>query len=458
MKTTSKKVTKVSTKRVENEKVYNLTTSQGKVFVNDILASNSGGLGTPPHERVEPGLIHKSHNGVLYCDEIGTLEIRTQQKLLTAIQDGKLAITGQSELSSGAMVRTEPVPCNFVLVASGNFETVRSIHPALRSRIQGMGYEVYMKETMSDTIQNRRKLARFVAQEVIKDRKIPHFKKEAVEEVIYEAQRRADRKGHLTLRLRELGGLVRAAGDIAKETNERFVSAETVRKAKKLGRTLENQMSDMYVEERKQYKIIETSESKVGRVNGLAVINKRSGIVMPIESDVVPAFSRREGKIIATGQLRIIAREAVQNVSAIIKKYVGKDISSYDFHIQFVGAYSGVEGDSASISIATSVFSAFENVPIRQDTAMTGSLTVRGKVLPVGGVTSKIEAGSDAGIKRFIIPFHNKGDVKIEERYKGQVEIIPVKTFNEVLREAIPKEYHDVVKRYEDISQERNSI
>ncbi|MCK4844684.1 MAG: ATP-dependent protease LonB, partial [Candidatus Heimdallarchaeota archaeon] len=303
----------------------------------------SGGLGTPPHERVEAGLIHKSHMGVLYCDEIGTLEMRTQQKMLTAMQEGKLQITGQSELSSGAMVRTDAVPCNFVLIAAGNMETTRNMHPALRSRIQGSGYEVFMDDTMPDSPENRRKLARFCAQEISKDKKIPHFTKDAVEEIIYESQRRANKKGHLTLRLRELGGLIRAAGDLGKEKNEQLVTAETVRLAKTIARTLENQISDNYARDKKMYKIIEVEGTKVGRVNGLAVINQRSGIVMPIESEVVPAFSQKEGKIIATGQLRIIAREAVQNISALVKKFVGTDISNFDYHIQFVGAYAGVE-------------------------------------------------------------------------------------------------------------------
>ena len=414
----------------------------------------SGGLGTPPHERVEAGLIHKSNLGVLYSDEIGTLEMRTQQKLLTAMQEGKLQITGQSELSSGAMVRTEPVPCKFVLIAAGNIETTRNMHPALRSRIQGSGYEVYMRDTMPDTLENRRKLARFCAQEIVKDRRIPHFTHGAVEEIIYEAQRRADRKNQLTLRLRELGGLIRAAGDLAKEKDESLVTAETVRLSKTLARTLENQISDSYADDRKLYKIFETEDVIAGRVNGLAVINQRSGIVMPIEAEVVPAFSRREGKIVATGQLRIVAREAVQNVSAIVKKYVGKDISDYDYHIQFVGAYAGVEGDSASISIAVAIISAMEKAPIRQDTAMTGSLTVRGVVIPVGGVTAKIEAAADAGIKRVIIPIQNFEDVKIEERYKGKVEIIPVRNFHEVLREALSSEFHYVADKYEELALE----
>jgi len=453
MRFKTQKIKNVTIKKVKEE-AYNFTTTTGNLIVSDILCSNSGGLGTPPHERVEAGLIHKSHLGVLYCDEIGTLEMKTQQKLLTAMQEGKLQITGQSELSSGAMVRTEPVPCKFVLVAAGNIETTRNMHPALRSRIQGSGYEVYMQDTMPDTPENRRKLARFVAQEVNKDRKIPHFSKEAVEEIIYEAQRRANKKGHLTLRLRELGGLIRAAGDLAKELGEEIVSAEIVRKAKHIARTLESQISDSYVSVRKLYNIIEIEGARVGRVNGLAVINQRSGIVMPIEAEVVPAFSQREGKIIATGQLRIIAREAVQNVSALVKKYVGKDIANYDYHIQFVGAYEGVDGDSASISIATAIISALEKAPVRQDTAMTGSLTVRGIVIPVGGVTAKIEAAAEAGIKRVIIPIQNVDDVKLEERYEDKIEIIPVKTFDEVLREAFPSEYSYIADKYKELSKE----
>jgi len=151
--------------------------------------------------------------GVLFIDEIANLKPESQQELLTAIQEKKYPITGQSERSAGAMVRTEAVPCDFILVAAGNFETIKNMHPALRSRIRGYGYEVYMNDTMRDTKENRLKIARFVAQEVKKeDGKIPHFSKEAVMSIIQEARRMASRKGHLTIRLRELGGLIRAAG------------------------------------------------------------------------------------------------------------------------------------------------------------------------------------------------------------------------------------------------------
>ena len=397
----------------------------------------SGGLGTPAHERVEPGMIHRANKGVLFIDEVATLNIKMQQNLLTAMQEKRMPITGQSELSSGAMVRTEPVPCDFILVAAGNLDTVDKMHPALRSRIRGYGYEVYMRTTMPDTIENRRKLVRFVAQEVVKDGKIPHFTKDAVEEIVREAQKRAGRKGHLTLRLRDLGGIIRAAGDIAIREGAKYVTREHVFKALQLAKPLEKQLADWYIERKKEYQVIKTEGGEIGRVNGLAVISEQSGIVLPIEGVVAPAASKEEGKIIVTGKLGEIAKEAIQNVSAIIKRYKGEDISRYDIHVQFLQTYEGVEGDSASISVATAVISALEEIPVKQDVAMTGSLSVRGEVLPVGGVTPKIEAAIEAGIKQVIIPKANEQDVFLGADKAEKIEINPVETIDQVLQIAL---------------------
>ncbi len=397
----------------------------------------SGGLGTPAHERVEAGMIHKANKGVLYIDEIGTMKNKTQQELLTAMQEKKYSITGQSETSSGAMVRSQEVPCDFVLVASGNLQVLEGMHIALRSRIRGYGYEVFMKDAMPDNPENRDKLVQFVAQEVKKDGRIPHFGREAVAEIIREAQRRAGKKDSLTLKLRDLGGLVRAAGDIAKGEGADHVTVEHVISAKKLARTLEQQIADRYIGQRKKYKVFKSEGGEVGTVNGLAVIGDRSGIILPIVAEAAPAQSKEEGRIIATGKLGEIAKEAVQNVSALIKKHTGTDISSYDIHIQFLQAYEGVEGDSASVSVATAVVSSLENIPVDQSVALTGSLSVRGDVLPVGGVTGKIEAAAEAGIKKVLIPESNINDVLIEERYKNKIEIIPVSTLNEVLEHAL---------------------
>jgi len=397
----------------------------------------SGGLETPPHELIEAGGIHRANKGVLFIDEIATLSPISQQSLLTAIQEKKFAITGQSERSSGAMVRTDPVPCDFVLVAAGNLEVMKHMHPALRSRIRGYGYEIYMKDVMDDTPENCRKLAQFVAQEVEKDKKIPHFSRAAVMEIIKEARRRAGRSGKLTLKLRALGGLVRAAGDVAKSEGAPLVEVEHIRKAKKIAKTLEQQVADRYISMKKDYNVYLTEGTEIGRVNGLAVLGGESGVILPIVAEVAPAHSRDEGKIIATGKLQTIAREAIQNVSALIKKHTGRDISNYDVHIQFLQTYEGVEGDSASVSVATAVISALERIPVDQSTAMTGSLSVRGDVLPVGGISAKIEAAMAAGIKKVIIPAGNKKDIMVDRLEESGMEIVPVKNLSQVLENAL---------------------
>jgi len=392
---------------------------------------------------VEAGAIHKAHKGVLFVDEINILRIESQQSLLTAMQERRFSIVGQSERSSGAMVKTEAVPCDFLLVAAGNLDAVAGMHPALRSRIRGYGYEIYMKSTMRDTDANRMKLVRFVAQEVSKDKKIPHFDRLAVGEILREAQRRAGRRGQLTLRLRELGGLIRVAGDIAVEVGAPLVLAEHVVNAKRTARSLEQQVADRLIERGKEYRTFVTEGAVVGVVNGLAVLtadnslSEFSGLVLPIAAEVTPAQTKQGGKIVATGRLGELAKEAVENVSALIKRYTGEDISNHDIHVQFVGSREGTEGDSASISVATAVISALEEVEVDQGVAMTGSLSVRGQVLPVGGVTAKIEAAAEMGIRKVVIPKANMKDVLLEDRYVGRIEICPVETLKDVLEHAL---------------------
>jgi Lon-like ATP-dependent protease len=414
----------------------------------------SGGLGTPAHLRVEGGAVHKANKGVLYIDEIANLEPRAQQELLTSLQEKKCSITGQSEMSSGALVKTEPAPCDFVLVAAGNLQDIQKMHPALRSRIRGYGYEVYMESTMDDNEKNRELLIQFIAQEVKKDAKIPPFDASAIDEIINEARRRAGRKKKLTLILRDLGGIIRAAGDLAVENNKKIVTRADVINARSLSASIESQIVSRELEYRKDYSVIHVTGYAVGKVNGLAVVGNdvtNSGVVIPIVAEVTPAGSRSEGKFIPTGKLGKIATEAVKNVSAIIKKHMGRDIANYDMHVQFV-QMDGVEGDSASISIAVSIISAMENVPINQSVAMTGSLSVRGEVLPVGGVTSKVEAAINTGIKTIIIPHSNSNDIALgKDKLKG-IKIITVKTLADVLKYSLKE-----CKRKKEIIKELQS-
>jgi len=445
----------VSNYQKEHASFMDATGTHAGALLGDVRHDpfQSGGLETPAHDRVESGDIHKAHKGVLFIDEINTLSIESQQSLLTALQEKEYPITGQSERSSGALVKTEPVPCDFIMVAAGNLDAMEKMHPALRSRIKGYGYELFMRESMEDSPENRRNLVRFVAQEVMRDGHIPPFDKSAVDEVIREAQRRAGRKGHLTLKLRDLGGLIRVAGDIAHSDAVAVVTAKHVLAAKKIARSIEQQLADSYLERKKDYQLFKKNGGAIGRVNGLAVLGGDSGIVLPIIAEVTPAQSSSEGRVIATGMLKDIAKEAVQNVSAVIKNITGKNVTNHDIHIQFIGTYEGVEGDSASISIATAVISALEGIPIDQSVAMTGSLSVRGDVLPIGGVTYKIEAAAQAGIKKVIIPKSNEDDVLIEEAYKDRIQIVPVTSIIEVIEHSlIGPEKNRIMDKLQNIS------
>ena len=405
----------------------------------------SGGMETPAHDRVEPGAIHRANGGVLFIDEINLLRLEEQQALLTAMQERAFPISGRSERSSGALTKSEPVPCDFILIAAGNLDAIQGMHPALRSRIRGYGYEVYVNSVMPDTAANRKRMIRFISQEVRRDtgtsRQIPHFDRSGVALILREAQRRSGRRGKLSLRLRELGGLVRIAGDMACEDGSTLTSAKHVLAARSIAKPLEQQVADRMIERRQEYSLIVNSGQRCGRVNGLAVLgadsglSDYSGIMLPVEALVTPSQSSG-GKVFATGGLSDLAKESVTNVSAVIKKLTGKNVSDYDIHIQFVDTH-GVDGDSASITIATAVISALEDIPIRQDLAMTGSLSVRGEVLPIGGVTAKIEAAARLGIKAVVIPRANMQDVMLDSEWEGTIEVLPVDTLDEVMEHAL---------------------
>ncbi|MFH0971642.1 MAG: ATP-binding protein [Candidatus Micrarchaeota archaeon] len=206
-------------------------------------------IGSHPYERVNPGTIHEAHEGVLFIDELGALSY-LQRYLLTALQERKYAIVGRNPQSSGASVKVDDVPCDFVLIAASNMNDLQYIIPPMRSRIIGNGYEVLLDTHMPDTPANREKMLQFIAQEIRKDGKIPHATIDAANDIIEEARRRAklydNATDALTLRFRQLSGIVRLAGDIAKTEGAEFISGEFVKEATKRNRNIEEQMKEKY--------------------------------------------------------------------------------------------------------------------------------------------------------------------------------------------------------------------
>ena len=221
-------------------------------LLGDVRHDPYGGhpqLGTQPYDRVVAGAVHSAHQGVLFVDELPHLG-HLQRFILTAMQEKRFPIAGRNPQSAGASVRVESVPCDFIFVGACNIQDLPHILSPLRSRINGGGYEVLVETVMPDTEDNRLKLAQFVAQEIVMDARIPHASREAVVLVIEEAKKRAkvidNKDKSLTLRLRELGGLIRAAGDIAVIDKAELIEAKHIRDALKRARPVEEQIKERY--------------------------------------------------------------------------------------------------------------------------------------------------------------------------------------------------------------------
>ncbi len=220
-------------------------------LLGDIRHDPYGGhhnLGTPTYQRVLPGAVHEAHEGVLFIDELSTLG-NLQRYILTAMQDKAFPIVGRNPMSSGAAVRVEGVPCDFLFVGACNINDVKQIVPPLRSRIRGDGYEVLMNAYMEDNPENETKLMQFIAQEVLKDGKIPHADMEAVSRVVEEGRniaRRIDNVRGFTLRLRNLSGILKMAGDMAATEKSEFIGKKDVEIAIRESRPIEDKLREKY--------------------------------------------------------------------------------------------------------------------------------------------------------------------------------------------------------------------
>ncbi|MFH0861239.1 MAG: Lon protease family protein, partial [Candidatus Altiarchaeota archaeon] len=173
-----------------------------------------------------------------------------QNFILTAMQERKFPIIGRNPQSAGASVKVEDVPCDFIFVGACNIRDVQDLLSPLRSRILGNGYEILLETFIADTDENQNLMARFIAQEIIKDGKIPHATREAVELIVEEARKRAkvidDARGSLTLRLRDLGGVVRMGGDFAILEKSEYIEAKHIKESIEESKPIEYQLHERY--------------------------------------------------------------------------------------------------------------------------------------------------------------------------------------------------------------------
>lgn len=180
----------------------------------------------------------------------------------------------------------------------------------------------------------------------------------------------------------------------------------------------------------------ETDE--VGIVRGLAWTSV-GGDTLQIEVNLMPG----KGDFLLTGQLGDVMKESAQTgisyIRSVAEKYhIDVDFfKEHDIHIHIPEGAVPKDGPSAGITMATAMLSAITEVPVKADVAMTGEITLRGRVLPIGGLKEKLLAAKSAGIEKVLIPFENQADVEeMEKEITEGLEIVPVKTMEEVLKQA----------------------
>jgi Lon-like ATP-dependent protease len=401
----------------------------------------TGGLGTPEHQRVSAGDVHRAHMGILFIDEIKNLKPSGAVTLLTVLEDGQLAITLRSRWDEGntaAMaVATEPVPCMCFLVGAGNFDSIGQVHPALMDRIYGYGKVVRMNNDMFNNLTNRRKYVQFIAQEISRFHLIP-FSREACEEIVDEGRRRSNKRDGLTTRFRPMISIVKTAATLATMENCARVEGRHVKEAiEKHCKTIQKQILEHQMSERGKLLDIRPEGARLGQIYGLAVVSdpysgEMTGNVLTVKGFLDKRDNGRNNNLkgfykvtgIAKGGKQTFITDSVAKVRSVILQKYGADIAQdYFTHLDFAQAY-GVDGPSAGVTMTILLCSLIEGKLIRQDVAVTGEINVgvdgEIPVTAVGGLHEKIKAAEAWGFKKVVIPAKNfkhsidPGDYSIE--------------------------------------------
>ena len=183
------------------------------------------------------------------------------------------------------------------------------------------------------------------------------------------------------------------------------------------------------------------NEDLVGVVTGLAW-TEVGGELLTIEAVVMPG----KGNVANTGKLGDVMQESVQAARSFLRSRLLRygikptDFNKRDIHVHVPEGATPKDGPSAGVAMCTSIISALSGIPIRADVAMTGEITLRGRVLPIGGLKEKLLAALRGGIKTVLIPKDNEKDLAdIPENVKNELEIIPVETVDEVLKRALTR-------------------
>ena len=385
--------------------------------VHDPIYQGAGAMGQAGIPQPKPGAVTKAHGGVLFIDEIGELHPIQMNKLLKVLEDRKVYLESAYYNSEDPNIPfhihdifQNGLPADFRLIGATT-RGPESIPPALRSRC----LEIYFKALSPDEIKK-------VCENAMK--KISFDMEDGVLDVIAKYATNG----------REAVNIIQTAVGININEGRNKIRVSDI----------EWVINSGQYSPRPEKKICE--EPQVGYVNGLAVYGPNMGTILEIEASVSPADKGR-GKLTVTGivdeeeigsndgkkiKRKSMAKSSVENVLTVMKKHLDVNPWDFDIHLNFPGGVP-VDGPSAGIAVAVAVYSAITDTPVDNSIAMTGELSIRGKVMPVGGIVAKVEAAKAAGAKKVIIPKENYQHIL----NNIGVEIIAVEDIREVIEIAI---------------------
>jgi Lon-like ATP-dependent protease len=385
--------------------------------VHDPIYQGAGAMGVAGIPQPKPGAVTKAHGGILFIDEIGELHPIQMNKLLKVLEDRKVILESAYYNSEDSNIPSyihdifqNGLPADFRLVGATT-RTPQEIPPAIRSRCM----EIYFRPLLPEEIGQ-------IATNAIRKIGFPD-NKPAVEVV-----KRYATNG------REAVNVIQLAAGLALTDQRAELTAADV----------EWVVNSSQIPPRPERKI--PTEPRIGFVNGLAVYGPNLGTLLEIEVTAVPSDKPGKGTFTITGVVdeeeinggsktlrrKSMARGSVENVLTVLKR-LGMKPNNFDLHINFPGGVP-IDGPSAGIAMATAITSAMKLIPVDNKLAMTGEMSIHGKVKPIGGVVAKVEAAFQAGATTVIIPRENWQDIFAD--LEG-VAVIAVDTIEEVLEAAL---------------------
>lgn len=386
--------------------------------VHDPIYQGAGAMGQAGIPQPKQGAVTNAHGGVLFIDEIGELHPTQMNKLLKVLEDRKVYLESAYYNEENTQIPTHihdifknGLPADFRLIGATT-RTPNEIPPAIRSRCM----EVFFRElTKEEVIQIGKKAA---------DKVIMSISEKALD-ILSDYARNG----------REAVNMVQISAGLAIGEDRSFIKDDEV----------EWVINSSQLSPRMERKI--NNHSVIGAVNGLAVYGSNIGALLEIEVTVIPAKDGK-GSINITGiveeesiggqgksiRRKSMAKGSIENVITVLRS-MDVPADQFDIHVNFPGGIP-IDGPSAGISMATGIYSAIYKQPVDRKVAMTGEISIHGKVKPIGGVVAKVKAAKAAGVQKVIIPQENMQTILEEIK---DITIVPVQSLNEVLEHALLK-------------------